>query len=91
MDKRLISNKGKKSKQELADFLRAVADRIEAGTMTVGRGDDSPLVLELPDKFGFRFGVKDDIGRSGTQRKVQIGFRWQLGATGKASDDLTIS
>ncbi len=75
MDKDLISDKGYKSSKEIADFLRSVADKIDSGSMSLSRGGTS-LDLEFPSQMGFRFKVKDDISRSGTQRKVQIGFRW---------------
>jgi hypothetical protein len=42
--------------------------------------------------MGFRFKVKDDISRSGTQRKVQIGFRWRTDKEGRAkqTDELVL-
>jgi len=93
MDKELITDKGNKSSKEISDFLRSVADKIDEGSMNLSRGRDS-LSLEFPDRMGFRFKVKDDISRSGTQRKVQIGFRWRKGKEGekvKESEDLVIS
>ena len=76
MDKDLISDKGNKSSKEISDFLRSVADKVDEGALTLSRGRET-LELEFPKQMGFRFKVKDDISRSGTQRKVQIGFRWR--------------
>ncbi|MEN8129994.1 MAG: amphi-Trp domain-containing protein [Pseudomonadota bacterium] len=90
MDKDLITDKGTKSSKEIADFLRSVADKIDSGSMSLSRGNTS-LDLEFPDRMGFRFKVKDDISRSGTQRKVQIGFRWDKDKKAKEkSADLII-
>lgn len=90
MDKDLITDKGTKSSKEIADFLRSVADKIDSGSMTLSRGRTS-LNLEFPDRMGFRFKIKDDISRSGTQRKVQIGFRWDKDKRAKEeSEDLVI-
>ncbi|MCP4408499.1 MAG: amphi-Trp domain-containing protein [Gammaproteobacteria bacterium] len=90
MDKDLITDKGTKSSKEIADFLRSVADKIDSGSMNLSRGSTS-LDLEFPDRMGFRFKVKDDISRSGTQRKVQIGFRWDKDKKAKEkSADLII-
>lgn len=90
MDKDLITDKGTKSSKEIADFLRSVADKIDSGSMTLSRGRTS-LDLEFPDRMGFRFKIKDDISRSGTQRKVQIGFRWDKDKKAKEkSADLII-
>lgn len=82
MDKDLITDKGNKSSKEISDFLRSVADKIDSGSMSLSRGGTS-LDLEFPGQMGFRFKVKDDISRSGTQRKVQIGFRWDKDKKGK--------
>ncbi|MBF0622318.1 MAG: amphi-Trp domain-containing protein [Magnetococcales bacterium] len=92
MDKRLFIDKGTKTRQEMAAFLRTVADRVESGAMTLSRGDES-LQLDIPQELGFRFNVKDDISRTKTQRKVQIGFRWVLGETKKPDvlNDMVIS
>jgi amphi-Trp domain-containing protein len=90
MDKDLISDKGNKSAKEIADFLRSVADKIDEGSLTLTRGRES-LKLEFPKQMGFRFKVKDDISRSGTQRKVQIGFRWRTDRQSKESQDLILS
>ncbi len=90
MDKDLITDKGNKSSKELSDFLRSVADKIDEGSLTLTRGRES-LKLEFPKQMGFRFKVKDDVSRSGTQRKVQIGFRWRMDKQGKESADLVLS
>ncbi|MGN7611976.1 amphi-Trp domain-containing protein [Magnetococcales bacterium HHB-1] len=90
MDQVLFRDKGQKSATELATFLRAVAERVEAGSMTLNRGEES-LALEMPKQFGFRFNVKDDIGRSGTVCKVQIGFRWKRGSEDQEQSSMTIS
>jgi amphi-Trp domain-containing protein len=92
MDRYLLKDKTNKSAQELSSFLRAVADKIDQGNMTISKGSDS-INLEFPKQFGFRFSVKDDIGTSGTQRKVQIGFRWLKGKEGEVVEpaDLIIS
>ena len=78
MDNDLFADNTPKTAQELADFLRIMADKIESGGMTITRGSDL-LELEFPQRFGFRFKVKDDVGRSTTKRKVQVGFRWRVG------------
>ena len=76
MDKVLISEKGHKTSRELSDFLRDVANRIDAGRLTLSKGDEL-IDLKIPDDMGFRFKVKDDISHNETKRKVQIGFRWR--------------
>ena len=83
MDKDLISDKGDKSSKEISNFLRKVADKIDEGSLTLSRGQET-LELQFPRDMGFRFKVKDDISRSGTQRKVQIGFRWRTDEEGRA-------
>ena len=92
MDKVLITDKGNKSSKEVSDFLRKVADKIDEGSLTLKRGGDS-LNLDFPRDMGFRFKVKDDISRSNTQRKVQIGFRWDKERKRKdrISDELELS
>lgn len=76
MDKVLISEKGNKTSKELSEFLRTVADKIDEGKLTLTKGKES-VELEFPDDLGFRFKIKDDVSRSETKRKVQIGFRWR--------------
>ena len=76
MDKVLISEKGNKSSQELSQFLRDIANKIDEGSLTLSKGNQS-VELDFPDEMGFRFKVKDDVSRNETKRKVQIGFRWR--------------
>ncbi|MBF0187879.1 MAG: amphi-Trp domain-containing protein [Magnetococcales bacterium] len=78
MDKVLFQDKGEMSTSEFAAFLRMVADRLEAGQMTMARGEQS-ITMDVPKRVDTRINVKDDISRSGTKRKVQLGFRWRLG------------
>ncbi|MBF0588893.1 MAG: amphi-Trp domain-containing protein [Magnetococcales bacterium] len=78
MDKMLFRDKGDKSVEEMAGFLRAIADRLEAGSLTLNKGDQA-LSMEVPGRVGFRFSVKDDIGSRSVQRKIQIGIRWREG------------
>ena len=98
MERVRLTDKGNKSAQELAAFLRTVADKIDQGSLTLTQGRKS-LKLRLPGRFGFRFKVKDEITDTGTHRKVQIGFRWWIHwfgwwhkrRTRKGAEDMTLS
>ncbi len=92
MEKNLLSEKSDKTAEELSEFLRTVADRIDQGSLSLTRGQDV-VELNFPKKMGFRFKVKDDISSSNEiKRKVQIGFRWRIDDNAAAdTDELILS
>lgn len=92
MEKNLLSEKSDKTAEELSEFLRTVADRIDQGSLTLTRGQDI-VELNFPKKMGFRFKVKDDISSNNEiKRKVQIGFRWRIDDNAAAhTDELILS
>lgn len=74
----LFKSEEKKSAAEIAQTLRLVADKVEAGTITLSQGDDS-LELALPGTMTFEIKAEEEEGRSRTKRSLELELEWTVG------------
>jgi len=86
----LIKSKDVLSREELADLLRSIADRLRDDTLTLSRGADS-VALEVPASLHVDLELKDDDKRSGTKRELEIEMWWQVDETGRPTGEATPS
>lgn len=75
----LFKSKETKSAQEIAQTLRLIADKLEAGTMTLQQGD-SDLVLDFPGQMKFELKVEEEQGRHQLEKSLEIELSWVPGA-----------
>ncbi|TQF00249.1 MAG: amphi-Trp domain-containing protein [Spiribacter salinus] len=79
----LFNSKEQKSRGEVSMFLRDLADRIEAGCVTLRQGE-SEIVLDLPGEVVLELKVEDeDKRRKGTQHSLEVELKWYDGQTTK--------
>lgn len=75
----LMRSEEKVSRSEAAAFLRQLADKLDAGQVTLKQGSDE-LLLEIPAQITLEVKAEDEPKRKGTQRSLEIEFEWMLGA-----------
>lgn len=79
----LFSSKEPKARGEVCAFLRDLADRIEAGRVTLRQGE-SEIVLDLPDEVVLELKVEDEEKRrKGTQHSLEVELKWYDGQAAK--------
>lgn len=72
----LFSSEERKSRAEVCAFLRALADKIETGRVTLRQGNEE-LVLELPGQMVMEIKAEDkEKGSKGTQHSLEIELKW---------------
>ncbi len=75
----LFESEERKSRSEVCAFLRAIADRIEDGQVTLKQGENE-LVLDLPGQLVLEIKAEDeDKGSKGTQHSLEIEIKWWKG------------
>ena len=73
---RLFKSQERKSRSEVSEFLRQLADRVANGSVTLSRGDED-LVLELPRNLVLEVQVEDEEkGARGIQHSLELEMKW---------------
>lgn len=78
----MLKSKGDFSREELAGFLENLAERVRAGDMTLGTGDNA-LTMDLPGTFRTTMEVTDSRKRRGIERELEIEIDWYVDENGK--------
>jgi amphi-Trp domain-containing protein len=72
----LFKSKERKGRQEVAEFLRLLADKVAAGTLVLKQGQEE-VTLELPDNIILEVEVEDEQKRKkGVQHKLEVELKW---------------
>ena len=75
-DIELFKSKERKGRQEVAEFLRQLADKVAAGSLVLRQGQDE-VNLELPENVILEVEVEDVQKRKkGVQHKLEIELKW---------------
>ncbi|KIC45438.1 amphi-Trp domain-containing protein [Tateyamaria sp. ANG-S1] len=84
----LFSSEEPKTRSDVADFLRNLADRIDAAQVVLRQGQDE-IVLSLPERIVLELKVEDEEKRSkGIQHSLEIELKWYDGDTSTGSVEL---
>ena len=76
VETRLFKSEERRSRQEVATFLRALADKIDAGEVILGQGRNE-VTLALPPQLILEVQVEDEEkGVKGTQHSLEIELKW---------------
>ena len=73
----LFKSEEKKNAAEIAATLRLIADKIEAGSLTLKRGDQQ-LEIEFPGQMVLELKCEEKQGRK-TKRTLEIELEWVPG------------
>jgi amphi-Trp domain-containing protein len=83
----LFKSESTQSRQEIADYLRAVADKLSAGEpVSLSAGDDS-VTMEIPDRPTFEVKAERETDSSGgnAEKSLELEIEWdENGSTGKS-------
>lgn len=75
----LFKSKERKTRQQVADFLRQLAEKIDSGTMLLKQGQEE-LNLQLPANLILEVEVEDEHKRNkGVQHKLELEIKWYEG------------
>jgi amphi-Trp domain-containing protein len=75
-EKRLFKSEERKSRSDLSDFLRQLADKISEGRVVLSQGQEE-ITLQLPQRMIFEVQVEDeDKGAKGIQHSLEVEIKW---------------
>ncbi|WP_022669388.1 amphi-Trp domain-containing protein [Desulfospira joergensenii] len=78
----LFKSEEKKTKNEIANTLRTIADKIELGQLTL-KQDQAETVLEFPDQMVLELKVEEEQGKR-LKKSLEIELEWIVGETGSS-------
>jgi amphi-Trp domain-containing protein len=73
----LFKSEEKKSANEIADALRLIADKIDAGSMTLQQGGEE-VVVDFPPSMVLEMKVEEEQGRK-LKKSFEIELEWVPG------------
>lgn len=85
---RLFKSEERKSRAEVGEFLRQIAEKLEGGQVILKQGGQE-LVLDIPANLVLEVQVEDEIKKSkGMQHSLEIEVKWFDGDEGGGSLEL---
>jgi len=93
MDKEIVLFKSeeKKSAVEVADALRLVADKIEAGKVILEMGADK-VELDIPGQVTFEIKAEEEAGAGGkVKRSLELEVEWGMSDNKEPIGEVKIS
>jgi amphi-Trp domain-containing protein len=85
-EKVLMRSEEKKSRSEVAEFLRDVASKINVGSLTFRQGSEE-MVFEIPDTLELELKVEEKTGRT---PKIQFEIELEWLKDGESSKGIEI-
>jgi len=90
----LFKSESSHTRDEIAAYLRAVADKLSAGeAVTLSAGDDS-VTMEIPDRPTFEVKAERETDSSGgnAERSLELEIEWDENgsSTGATSGSLSV-
>jgi len=74
----LIKSKERRSVQDIAAFLRQLADRLEQNEIALQHGDEE-ISVEVPNRVTFKLKVKEKIKKRKTKHQLKMTLKWKDG------------
>lgn len=85
----LIKSEEKMSREDVASFLRQLAEKLDAGNVLLKQGTDEVL-LEVPQQVKLEIKAEDEPKRRGTQRSLEVEIEWMLGADAQTQSGIEL-
>ena len=86
----LFETEERKNASEVANFLRALADKIESGNVTL-RSGAKELTLTLPKNLIFEVKVEEEEKKVKTKRSLERKIEWIIGETDGLGEGVEIA
>lgn len=82
-EKVLFESESTQSREEIADYLRAVADKLSAGEAVTLSGGGDTVTLEVPDRptFEVKAERETDSGGRNPEKSLELEIEWDENAT----------
>jgi len=74
----LLKTKERRSIQDVAAFLRQLADRLEQGEIVLQRGDEE-ISIEVPARITFKLKAKEKVKKRTTKQQLKMTLKWREG------------
>lgn len=75
----LLKSEEKKSRFEVAKFLKDLAEKIESGTVKLIQGEET-VVLEIPENLTLELKVQEKVKQKKSKKKqLEIELEWYMG------------
>jgi amphi-Trp domain-containing protein len=74
----LIKTKAQRSIQDVATFLRQLADRLEQNEIALQHGDEQ-ISIEVPGRVTFKVKAKEKVKKRKTTHQLKMTLRWKDG------------
>jgi amphi-Trp domain-containing protein len=79
----LFETENNQTRSEVAETLRTVADKLDAGeTLTLSSGSDS-VSLDVPERPTFEVKAEREGGSSNPELSIEFELEWDEGASGE--------
>ena len=78
-EKVLFSSEEKRTRTDVAAFLRALADKLDTGSVILQQGDTS-LTLDIPGNLTLEVKAEEEDKRTKTKYSLEIELEWYPGA-----------
>ncbi len=91
-EKTLFKNESKQSRKAIAEYLRAVADSLEAGGEITLKAGDQSVSLNPPEYLEFEVEAEREGRGSNRELSIEFELEWKESESGKSGSggDLTI-
>jgi amphi-Trp domain-containing protein len=74
----LLKSKERRTVQDVAAFLRQLADSLEQNEITLQRGDEE-VRIDVPSRVTFKVKAKEKIKKRSTKRQLKLTLKWKEG------------
>jgi amphi-Trp domain-containing protein len=85
-EKVLVKSEETRNRDQVAEFLRTMASKVETGTLTLRQGTEE-LTLEIPGSLKLEFKVEE---KTGTSPKIQVEIELEWRKNGERREGVTI-
>ena len=74
----LFKSEEKKASSDVANTLRQIADKIDAGTMILKQGSEE-ITLEFPKNMVLELKIEEEQGKERLKKSFEIELEWIMG------------
>ena len=85
----LFKTEEKMSRNEVAELLRALAEKIENGKVILQQGSEE-VKLKIPDRVELEVKAEKEVGRKRSKKKLELEIEWLVGAAATQQKALTL-
>jgi amphi-Trp domain-containing protein len=86
----LFKSEEKRNLNDVAQFLRQLADRLDKGKVVLAQGDKK-LKLKLPQMVELEIEVEKEKGKRGTEMEMEIEIKWKVDESGKPQEKSSLT